>query len=51
MNKYLDKEIYEKAKKEVDEMYKEHSAYKSMMLGKLYKKYGGRYAEKKNSKL
>lgn len=51
MEKYLDKDIYEKAKKEVDEIYPEHSAYKSMTLGKLYKKYGGRYAEKKNNKL
>jgi len=52
-DQYLDKEIYKKAKKQIDEQYKVHSAYKSMALGKLYKKMGGDYKkkEKKNQNL
>lgn len=47
MNKFLDKVIYNKAKKKADEVYKKHSAYKSMYLLETYKKLGGKI----NSKL
>lgn len=46
--KYLDKAIYEKAKKQVDREHKKHSAYKSMALIKLYKEMGGRIRESKS---
>ena len=51
MNKFLDKSIYNKAKKKADEVYKKHSAYKSMYLLETYKKLGGRINQKvkKNS--
>ena len=46
--KYLDKRIYEEAKKEIDKMHQKHSAYKSMALIKLYKEKGGRIDESKS---
>ena len=42
MEKYLDKSIYEKAKKEVYADYKKPSAYRSMALVKKYQALGGR---------
>ena len=42
-SKYLDKDIYKKAKAEVDKDFKKHSAYKSMQLVKTYKAQGGKY--------
>jgi hypothetical protein len=52
MDKYLDKEIYKKAKRKADATYERHSAYKSMFLSKTYKEMGGRYkTSKKDSKL
>jgi len=44
-NKYLNPKIYEKAKKIADEVYKRHSAYKSMFLVKKYKELGGKISE------
>lgn len=46
--KYLDKRIYEKAKRKVDAMYETHSAYKSAQLLKTYKEMGGRIDESKS---
>ena len=52
MDKYLDKDIYKKAKKKADATYERHSAYKSMFLAKTYKEMGGRYkTSKKDGKL
>lgn len=45
-----DKDIYEKAKKEVYAMYKKPSAYRSGMLVKRYKELGGRYTGEKTKK-
>ena len=45
-SKYLDKDIYKKAKAEVDKDFKKHSAYKSMQLVKNYKALGGRLSGK-----
>jgi hypothetical protein len=42
MDKYLDRSIYEKAKKEVYSDYKKPSAYRSMALVKKYQSLGGR---------
>ena len=42
MEKYKDKDIYQKAKKIVDNQYERHSAYKSMALVKKYKELGGK---------
>lgn len=42
MDKYLDKSIYERAKKEVYDDYKKPSAYRSMALVKKYQALGGR---------
>ena len=44
-SKYLDKDIYKKAKAEVDKDFRKHSAYKSMALVKIYKKLGGRLSD------
>lgn len=41
-NKFLDKDIYNRAKKLADEKYKKHSAYKSMYMMEQYEKLGGR---------
>jgi len=46
-NKFLDKDIYNKAKKLADKKYEKHSAYKSMYLVEEYERLGG----KKNTKL
>ena len=46
-SKYLDKDIYKKAKAEVDKDFKKHSVYKSMQLVKTYKALGGRIDETK----
>ena len=48
--KFLDEEIYKKAKKKADETYKRNSAYKSMFLVKVYKDMGGRFKGKKEVK-
>tara|TARA_Y100000401_G_scaffold80560_1_gene65965 strand:- start:524 stop:934 length:411 start_codon:yes stop_codon:yes gene_type:complete len=49
--KFLDKNIYNRAKKLADEKYKKHSAYKSMYMVEQYEKLGGRIDNKlkKNS--
>lgn len=43
MAKILDPDLYEKAKKLADSIYKKHSAYKSGYIVKTYKELGGRY--------
>lgn len=43
----VDKELYEKVKKQADMIYKKSSAYKSGYIVKEYKKLGGRYSGKK----
>lgn len=45
-----DKDIYEKAKKEVYAIYKKPSAYRSGMLVKRYKELGGTYSGEKTKK-
>ena len=48
----VNKKLYLKAKKEADETYKRHSAYKSMFISKKYKELGGKYkTSKKDDKL
>jgi hypothetical protein len=42
MSKFLDKELYFKAKRIADNTYEKHSAYKSMFLVNTYKKLGGK---------
>jgi len=41
-NKFLDKDIYNKAKKLADKKYEKHSAYKSMYLVEEYERLGGK---------
>jgi hypothetical protein len=41
-NKFLDKDIYNKAKKSADKKYEKHSAYKSMYLVEEYERLGGK---------
>ena len=41
----LDKNLYEKAKKEADAVYRKPSAYKSGFIVKKYKELGGRYGD------
>jgi hypothetical protein len=41
----IDKDLYNKVKEIADNVYKKHSAYKSMYIQKLYQKYGGEYEE------
>lgn len=48
MSKYLDKAIYEKAKKEVYADFEKPSAYRSMAVIKKYKELGGRVDESKS---
>ena len=48
--KYLDKDIYERAKKKIYKEHQKHSAYRSMALVKEYKKMGGRIDESKAKK-
>jgi hypothetical protein len=45
MSKYLDIDIYAKAKKEIFKEYQKPSAYRSMALIKKYKQLGGRINE------
>ena len=47
-NEPLDKELYERLKKEVWAMYDEPSAYRSGMLVKLYREAGGWHSGDKN---
>ena len=42
----LNPKLYEKAKKKADEVYKKHSAYKSMYIQKTYMDMGGKYKVK-----
>lgn len=46
----LDKELYEKVKKEADEIYEKPSAYKSGWIVKTYKSRGGKYGDDKKEK-
>jgi hypothetical protein len=50
MSKYLDKSIYDKAKKEVHSDFAKHSAYRSMAIIKKYKELGGRIDESKSKR-
>lgn len=50
MNEPIDKELYEKIKNEIYKKYPKHSAYRSGLLVKEYKKQGGRYKGDKNDK-
>jgi hypothetical protein len=45
-----DKNLYEKAKKMADEIYKKPSAYKSGFIVKKYKELGGTYSDDKQPK-
>ena len=45
----LDKDLYEKIKKEVYDKNPKHSAYRSMMITKKYKNAGGKYKEDDNN--
>ena len=47
-NEPLDKELYERLKKEIWEQYKTPSAYRSAQLVKRYKEAGGTYSGKKD---
>ena len=47
-NEHLDKELYERLKKEIWEQYKVPSAYRSAQLVKRYKEAGGTYSGKKD---
>ena len=47
-NEPLDKELYERLKKEIWEQYKVPSAYRSAQLVKRYKEAGGTYSGKKD---
>ena len=49
-NKFLDKDIYNRAIKLADEKYKKNSAYKSMFLVEEYKRLGGRINPKLKTK-
>lgn len=40
--KFIDKDIYARAKRKVDMEHKKHSAYKSMAITKEYKRLGGK---------
>ena len=48
--KFLDKDIYNRAKKLADEKYKSNSAYKSMYMVEQYEKLGGRINPKLKTK-
>ena len=45
----LNKKLYESVKKRVNQMYKKHSAYRSGMYVKMYKKLGGKYKKSKRT--
>jgi|TARA_R100000084_G_scaffold107341_1_gene67132 hypothetical protein len=47
--KFLDKNIYKKAKKIADSTYEKNSAYKSLFMISKYKELGGKIDEKKSS--
>ncbi|MDB4726513.1 DUF5872 domain-containing protein [bacterium] len=46
----VNKKLYIKAKKDADEKYTRHSAYKSMYIVKKYKSLGGKYRGKSENK-
>lgn len=48
--KFLDKNIYKKAKKIADDTYSKNSAYKSLFMIAKYKELGGKIDEKKSNK-
>ena len=50
MNKPLDITLYNKVKREANQKYKTHGAYKSGWIVKTYKERGGRYKGKKTKK-
>ena len=47
-DKYLDKDLYEKAKRKITQEHKKHSAYRSMAIVKEYKRLGGRLSGSKS---
>lgn len=49
MDNILNKDLYEKAKKEADKIYKRHGLYKSAFIQKKYKELGGKYKNEKTS--
>ena len=49
-NKFLDKDIYNRATKLADDKYKSNSAYKSMYMVEQYEKLGGRINPKLKTK-
>jgi hypothetical protein len=49
MDNILNKNLYEKAKKEADKIYKRHGLYKSAFIQKKYKELGGKYKDEKTS--
>ena len=50
MPKILDKELYDRVKKEVDKIYTKPSAYKSGFIVKKYKELGGKYGDDNEEK-
>ena len=48
MSQPKNKKLYEKVKEEIYKKYPQHSAYRSALLVKEYKKQGGEYTGKKN---
>ena len=45
-----DKQLYEQVKKQADQIYKKHSAYKSGFIVKTYKSLGGEYIDNNKPK-
>ena len=48
MSKIVNKELYDKVKKQIYAKYPVHSAYRSSLLVKTYKEQGGKYIGKEN---
>jgi len=50
MENILNPKIYQQAKRDADDKYEKHSAYKSMYISKRYKELGGKYKTAKKTK-
>lgn len=50
MDKFINKDIYKKAKAKADKIYKKHSAYKSLATIDFYKEMGGKINQKAKKK-
>jgi hypothetical protein len=51
VDKYLDKKLHDKIKREADKIFEKNSAYKSMYINKEYKKAGGKVKSDKKDNL